>query len=753
MEKEQIVILKVDTEEAVQSVGDLRNNIKTLKERLNDLDIDSEAYRETLKELKINQSALKDAMNATSSSMEDIARASKTAYMSMEELSETNDTASMSYNQLVHRLRALKEEWRATTDSTKRDNLGQQIAEVDQALKDLDASVGMFKRNVGNYKSALDGVSISTENFGDAMRDSMQVIEPTKQKFESVNKISTGLMSGFMALKGTMTLLGVEGEKLDKTFATLQVTMGIMTSLGGISGLVEGLGRAKVAFNNLGNSIKTVSAAMGATGWLAVIAAVGAAITLLITNLKKKKEAVEETTDAIEGLDRANANLLDSEKERSKQLEREIKLMSAQGASEEEILQKRLEFNSVYLNASKRNYDEAQKQYLGLKDSLEMGIKGVTEDMVNKAKEAYDKANDIYKGYSEKRKDILNDMTINEIKVNKEKKETEEKLLKETQEKEAQILKERDNLVSKFLEDSINEMENLDLDTELELNVSVVQPSVEEGSVVKEAQVALNAIKKTYDDLRAESELYTEDEKTRLEELANYTIQEEERKLQRLKELHQKAVESGDNQSSVLLLQQIAEQEVELERTKYKELEKLRKEDLEREEEAKKKRMDIFNASMSSVANLVDGIADIYESDEKSAEENAEKIKGLRIAAATIDTIQGAVAAYTSAQSLGFPLGPIIGGINAAAVTAMGIANINKIRNTDPTGKSQSSLGSTVTPNTSTYTQELPVNYVRNVTSQSEIDEMNKEQRVYILESDIQESSKRVAVRESESSF
>jgi hypothetical protein len=80
--------------------------------------------------------------------------------------------------------------------------------------------------------------------------------------------------------------------------------------------------------------------------------------------------------------------------------------------------------------------------------------------------------------------------------------------------------------------------------------------------------------------------------------------------------------------------------------------------------------------------------------------------------------------------------------------------NIQKIKNTDVTGGSTSSLGgsASVTPNIGSYSSELPVNYTRNITTSSEMDELNKEQKVYILESDIQESNKKVSIRESESS-
>ena len=57
-----------------------------------------------------------------------------------------------------------------------------------------------------------------------------------------------------------------------------------------------------------------------------------------------------------------------------------------------------------------------------------------------------------------------------------------------------------------------------------------------------------------------------------------------------------------------------------------------------------------------------------------------EKDKKIRIASATIAGLQGAVAAFAGAMSLGFPAGPIVGGILAAAVGVLTAMNISKIK-------------------------------------------------------------------------
>lgn len=178
MAEETITILKVGTEEAVKSIADLKENVKILKKSLDDLEIGTQEYQDTLDELKVNQNALKDAMYATSSSMEDVAKSAT--------------GASESYNSLVHRMAALKEEFRSTNNEVRRLELGQQIKEVNDQLKEMDAMQGNFQRNVGNYtesiKDAFKGLAEKTDAFGKSLNLAGGGINGFKDSFEAFGK-------------------------------------------------------------------------------------------------------------------------------------------------------------------------------------------------------------------------------------------------------------------------------------------------------------------------------------------------------------------------------------------------------------------------------------------------------------------------------------------------------------------------------------------------------------------------------------
>ena len=61
-----------------------------------------------------------------------------------------------SYNYLSKQMSDLKKEWKATGDAAERARLGEQINSINNQLKDMDASVGVFSRNVGNYSQAYE---------------------------------------------------------------------------------------------------------------------------------------------------------------------------------------------------------------------------------------------------------------------------------------------------------------------------------------------------------------------------------------------------------------------------------------------------------------------------------------------------------------------------------------------------------------------------------------------------------------------
>lgn len=152
----------------------------------------------------------------------------------------------------------------------------------------------------------------------------------------------------------------------------------------------------------------------------------------------------------------------------------------------------------------------------------------------------------------------------------------------------------------------------------------------------------------------------------------------------------------------------------------------------------------------SGAANAIGFVSQVTQAladqQDTSTEEGFEKQKKLQKVSVILSGIQGSVSAVTNAiRDLGFPAGPIVGGAMSTAILAMTAAQVAAIdRTTFEGGGSSGNVGVSVTPVVAGIDESLPTQTV--VTNQ-------QDQRVYILESDIQSSNKRVKVREENTTF
>lgn len=186
----------------------------------------------------------------------------------------------------------------------------------------------------------------------------------------------------------------------------------------------------------------------------------------------------------------------------------------------------------------------------------------------------------------------------------------------------------------------------------------------------------------------------------------------------------------------------------------FEEMWKKQEEDEKNQRELAQAKIDSMYAVADATSSVLGSLASMYESDEENAEKNAGKIKALRIAEATINTISGAIGAFTSAATNpgGIP-GMIIGAANAAAVTAAGIAQIAKIRQTKVGTSGTSSAPSAVVSAPMVETSVPSVRSVTSATEEERLNQMAKDQRVYLVTSDVEAALDDSKVRVEESSF
>ena len=153
------------------------------------------------------------------------------------------------------------------------------------------------------------------------------------------------------------------------------------------------------------------------------------------------------------------------------------------------------------------------------------------------------------------------------------------------------------------------------------------------------------------------------------------------------------------------------------------------------------------NVAASAIGAASQVTQALAEQEDASTKEGFERQKKLQKASVILSGIQGSVSAVTQAiRDLGFPAGPIVGGTMASVIAGMTAAQVAAINKTsfEGSGTTSSAPSISVTPVVSGIDESLPTQTV--VTNQ-------QDQRVYILESDIQSSNKRVQVRAENTTF
>lgn len=176
-------------------------------------------------------------------------------------------------------------------------------------------------------------------------------------------------------------------------------------------------------------------------------------------------------------------------------------------------------------------------------------------------------------------------------------------------------------------------------------------------------------------------------------------------------------------------------------------------------EKNKKLSKDEVKTKKDVTNDVIDAYADMFGSIAGLFEEGSKAQKAFQVTETVLSTISGAQKAWNSAMALPFPMNYAVGAASVAATLAKGAASVKNImkttkENAASTLSAESSIGAgvSISPliNESVDVQRMQS---LNVTSDSDRAQSSQAQRVYVVESDIRDVSKRVEVTENESRF
>lgn len=286
MAKENQIAVEVVTKS--DSIAGMREEIKGFRKALEEASIAGGDVTEATQQLNAAQNELRNVMKLGTKSVED---------------------ADDSYNTLTRTMAQLKEQWRATTDEVKRDELGKQIAGINQRLKDMDASVGDYFRNVGDYRNQIVG----------AFKDSTDALD---HFLPGIGQVGTAIYDVVSAAESLSSILPV--------------------AIKGVKGLI--------------GSLKGVKAAIAATGMGVFLILIGE----VIANWERISELWKDTSpqaQAKAAIDRLNMSL--------EQMNVKLSIANTQALREytEALKRARGDINAITAAQEAYNRATAQNEY------------------------------------------------------------------------------------------------------------------------------------------------------------------------------------------------------------------------------------------------------------------------------------------------------------------------------------------------------------------------------------------------------
>lgn len=406
--------IQIDATNSVRTVKQLKQEISDLRDELLNLDKGTQEYEETQKQLQQDVQDLNEVMSAHKDSAKAL---------------------EGSYNDLQNQLKELRAAWKETNDEVERNEIGEKIKSINDQLKDMDASIGDFHRNVGNYSSAWEGLT-GVMDKGEKITDDLEkgikafgsAIGLTDKEVNSLSKSLKAMKDGFKIAKDiarareeSIKLAAAEQQAAvgGKAMATSQTAAG---AAAGTMAVAEGT--ATVATKSLSVAMKGLRTALISTGIGVLIVALGELIGLLDRAFQKAKSSRNELKSWGTWMGDQYETISEDHKEREHELEFQARLSRARNEDEEQVLKKRKEG----LEILKAETEEWRKQTKEKKDQAEQRAGRRINKREQEELDAFDKAlekmDEDIKNYEESIRDITEDIEVYRVEQANAKKET-----------------------------------------------------------------------------------------------------------------------------------------------------------------------------------------------------------------------------------------------------------------------------------------------------------------------------------------
>ncbi|MEM3373102.1 MAG: hypothetical protein QXF76_02710 [Candidatus Anstonellales archaeon] len=662
------------------------------------------------------------------------------------------------------------------------DNASKTIGDLQRELKEANAELLRATKGTKEWNDAFKKVA----SLKDEMRDLKEAIKTSASSLDAIQRSTQTFVGGMQALEGAMALVGSESEELTKTLVRLQALSNIADGIKSFDDFGKTLNSLKVTI--LANPIFIIAGVITTIGVVLYelrdrIQVVGKAFEWIGGIIGKVIDAVKDVADSI-GIYNKKLDALESKKKQLEtlndkeifQLEQQQKIQQALGKSTIDIEIKKIELLQQRIKAQIDNLELIAKE------------RKLTDEELNQL-------NELKKKYTETQTDMIIAEANKQKEIDEKRKEAHQRYLLQLKEQEkAQIktfeatLKQIDYYSNEQIKlAKITGQKEIDIQIQTtQAKISVIDKEIERIQKQKNVdKERLNELLQQQTSLNNDLVVLEQQKNEQIkqqQEQAIATKREKEKQTlaERLQELeYQKQLELLTTEQTIdskiaveqkyydaqkqLILQTITDKEqqtqmlTELERKHNITSLQLAKEKADKEKQLRKQQRDdevmISRASLNAIDSLQNAFFTIAKQRAKQNSEEAKRLeraqfniaKGVNIAKAIMNTAE----AVTKDLAKGFPIGPILAGIDAAigaAQIATIIAQKFPETTTDsgapaaPNVPSAGSSGVVSTSDTQPLQPLLPQGF-----STDNLQEKDKQEiKAIVVETDIRSTQRRV---------
>lgn len=749
------------------------------------------------------------------------------------------DSATGSFNDLNNKLKEAKERWKAAAPDTEEWKLAnEQVKGLKEQLNTLNEGIGNYQANVGNYTGALEEyfgpsrqkirqlreelakLEVGTEAYNaklqelgtvqrayqDSMDDAKRASADFGDRMGVVAEAQTNLNGIFQSTIGIFALMGAESQDLAKIWGVFMAGSSLIQGiLNGLDGFGKAMNGLKLTFSNNIKQIKLfikslngVKAAIAATGIGLLVVALGT----LIAYWDDVSKAIFGTNDEMEKYRDISDKVSESIAAQNSLLEHNIRLMSAQGASLEEIKNERIKALDAQKREIKATIDQikADRAALVAKTGLLKtgswfsGNRKAIKEMDEQMNALLKQAEDVEKSIADVEQKYATDSAIEKINADKkaaeEAKRTAEQNAKDRKAIEEQLYDDQTELaIRKRKEQYDRELElfkgNLqaqrqlteeyykDLDSLMgfdnsdagirQADTEAYQSSMTGNSAKNGEDVEWQGNGKFTGSTQADLEEWKNERKIYEEEYERQVEAQQRLRKEAIEEMrlqYDAAMNNGDTEGADALLEQITatgnkiievdNAVAEVKKQNIADVEEATDRMMEKQDSDGKKWMKNMQKYGSATSNILSTLGNAAD---KETKEGFEMWKVTQQAQNAISTVVSSIEAYQSLATV--PLvGPALGAAAAAAVVAAGAQNAANIEKQkfDSYSAVDPSYGGVSVQAPSTALADWNPNLTRNMLTDEETDNLyNRQYSVSVV--DINNMQNKVKVRDTNSTF